>query len=50
MKTILVMAAGTGGHIFGSGTLAAAGRTLNVANGATSACTENVTSLRGEAA
>ena len=49
-RTILVMAAGTGGHIFGSGPLAAAGCSLNVARGATLACAEDVTSLRGEVA
>ena len=47
-RTILIMAAGTGGHIFGFGPLAGAARTLNVANGATLACAEDVTSLRGE--
>jgi hypothetical protein len=49
-RTILIMAAGTGGHIFGSGPLAAVGCTPDVANGATSACTEDATSLRGEIA
>jgi len=49
-RTILVMAAGTGGHNFGSGQLAAPGCTLNVANGATLACAQDVTSLRGEVA
>ncbi len=49
-RTILIMAAGTGGHIFGSGPLAAVGCTLNVANGATLACAENVTLFRGEVA
>jgi hypothetical protein len=49
-RTILIMAAGTGGHIFGSGPLEGAALTLNVAEGATSACAQNVTSLRGEVA
>ena len=49
-RTILIMAAGTGGHLFGSGPLAGAACTLNVANGATLACAENVTLLRGEVA
>ena len=49
-RTILIMAAGTGGHIFGSGPLAGIARTLNVANGATLAFTEDVASLRGEVA
>ena len=45
-RTILIMAAGTGGHIFGSGPLARTACTLNVATNATLASTENVTSLR----
>ncbi len=49
-RTILVMAAGTGGHVFGSGTLAGHARTLDAASGAASACAEDVASLRGERA
>ena len=47
MRTILIMAAGTGGHIFGSGPLEGAALTLNPAKGAGLASTENVPSLRG---
>jgi len=49
-RTILIMAAGTGGHIFGSGPLEGDALTLNLAESAKLASTENVTSLRGEAA
>ena len=49
-RTILIMAAGTGGHIFSSGPLDGLATTLDLARGARSASTENVTPLRGEVA
>ena len=49
-RTILIMAAGTGGHIFGSGPLEGDALTLNLARGAKLAATENVASLRGKVA
>jgi hypothetical protein len=48
MRTILIMAAGTGGHISSSGPLEGDALTLNLAENAKLACTENVTLLRGE--
>ena len=48
--TILIMAAGSGGHIFSSGPLEGDALTLNLAKGAKLASTENVTSLRGKVA
>ena len=48
MKTILIMAAGTGGHIFSFGPLEGDALTLNLAKVARLAFTENVTSLRGK--
>jgi hypothetical protein len=49
-RTILIMAAGTGGHIFGSDPLEGDALALNVAGGATLVFTQNATPLRGEAA
>jgi len=47
-RTILIMAAGSGGHIFSSGPLEGGALTLNLAESAKLASTENVSSLRGE--
>ncbi len=47
-RSILIMAAGTGGHIFGSGPLEGDALTLNLAESARLASTENVPSLRAE--
>ena len=46
-RTLLIMAAGTGGHIFSSGPLEGDALTLNLAWSARLASTENVPSLRG---
>jgi hypothetical protein len=46
-RTLLVMAAGSGGHIFGSGPLEDTVLSLDLAARAKSACTENVATHRG---
>ena len=48
MSTVLIMAAGSGGHIFSSGPLEDRVLTLNLAKAARLASTENVASLRRE--